>query len=87
MKTSNIKDTMTTLAAWLSGLGIFLGGLNITVLHLPIWVTAVGGALIGFAAMINGIYGGKNPNGSTKTPTQVNELNQAAADTQPIKPV
>ena len=82
---NNIKDTMTTVAAWLAGLGTFLAGLNILALHLPIWVTAIGGAMVGLAAVINGIYGGKNPDGSTKTARQVDNLNNEAAATKDIK--
>jgi hypothetical protein len=72
MKTFDIKNFMTTFAAWCAGLGVFLGGLNVTVFHLPVWVTALGGAMVGFAAVINGVYGGRNNDGSTKTQAQIN---------------
>jgi hypothetical protein len=68
---SNLKDTMTNVAAALAGIGTLLAGLNVVALHLPVWVTAIGGALVGVAAVINGVYGGKNPDGSTKTTDQV----------------
>lgn len=85
MDTSNIKDTMTKIAAWLAGFGTILAGLNVIALHLPVWVTAIGGAMVGIAAVINGIYGGKNPDGTTKTPTQVVTQNNEAAATKEIK--
>ena len=68
---SNLKDTMTNVAAALAGIGTLLAGLNVVALHLPVWVTAIGGALVGVAAVINGVYSGKNPDGSTKTTDQV----------------
>lgn len=71
MNMANIKDTMTTIAAWLIGLGTFLAGLNITVLHLPDWVTVVGTLMLGLGGVITSIYTGKNSDGSTKTPDQL----------------
>lgn len=82
--TSNIKDTMTMIAAWLIGIGTLLAGLNITLLHLPVWVSVIGGVMVGLGGVINGIYGGKNADGSTKTPTQVITANQIAAETKDI---
>jgi len=70
--TIDIKNTMTNLAMWLASFGTFLAGLNITLLHLPTWVTAVGAAMVGLAAAINGYYGGKNNDGTKKTQDQLN---------------
>jgi hypothetical protein len=39
--------------------------------------------MVAIGTAIIGILTGKNPDGSTKTPIQVNELNQTAAATQP----
>jgi hypothetical protein len=83
--TSNITGKMHRVALWLSSLGTFIAGLNYLWVHLPTWVTAVGGTMVGFAVCINSIYGGKNPDGSAKTPTQVRHQNQLAADTKVLK--
>ena len=76
---------MTIIAAWMAGIGTFVAGLNVAVLHLPVWFTAIGGIMIGIATVINGIYNGKNPDGSAKTPTQVIRQNQEAMATNPKK--
>jgi hypothetical protein len=83
MKTSNIKDTLSTICGILILLGGALATINAAALHLPVWVTAAGGAMVAIGTAIIGILTGKNPDGSTKTPIQVNELNQTAAATQP----
>jgi hypothetical protein len=85
IKIPNLKDKATTFAAGLSLFGTFLAGLNYLWIHLPSWVTAIGGTMVGLGVVINGIFGGKNPDGSTKTPSQVAQLNQQAADTRPPK--
>jgi hypothetical protein len=49
----------------------------------PAWVYSIAVVLSALAVFAKGCLGGKNPDGSTKTPTQVNQLNQQAANTQP----
>jgi hypothetical protein len=83
MKLSNIKDWLSTICGIMILLGGALATLNATALHLPVWVTASGGAMVAIGTAIVSILTGKNPDGSTKTPIQVNELNQTAASTQP----
>lgn len=85
MNTSNLKDVMSNIAAWLIAFGTFLAGLNLIALHLPVWVTAVGLAMVGLGGVITSVFTAKNPNGTTKTPTQVVEQNTEAAATKEIK--
>lgn len=88
MNTSNIKDWLNTLcgiilALCLSGTG-FLYTIGIT---FPTWVYSIAAVLSAIALFIRGYLGGKNPDGSTKTPTQVIAANTEAANTQPVKTV
>jgi hypothetical protein len=56
-------------------------------IDMPKWVIIVCGTIPPFCLTVVGILQGKNPNGTTKTPIQVNELNKEAVDTKPVKPV
>jgi hypothetical protein len=84
MNTSNIKDWMTTLcgiiiAVCAGGTG-FLYTIGIT---FPAWVYSIAVVLSALAVYVKANLVGKNPDGTTKTPTQVSQLNQQAANTQP----
>ena len=61
-------------------------GISLSGVKLPTWLVGLGATLIGVSGTIAKILQGKNPDGSTKTPTQVAELNSEAAATQPPKP-
>jgi hypothetical protein len=86
----NLKDLMTTIAGVLGFLsfvgGIIMGVLTQNAVAIPkVFIIVVGicGAL---AAGLLGYFSGKNPDGTTKTSTQVIELNKQAAETKEIKP-
>ena len=72
MKTFDIKNFMTNIACFCIAFGTFLAGLNVVLLHLPIWVTALGGAMVGLGGAITSFLSGKNNDGSTKTQDQIN---------------
>ena len=83
---NNLKDILSTICGVIiaicgAGTGL-IWQLGIT---LPHWISVVAIALAGVAVIVLGLLQGKNPNGSTKTPTQVNELNTQAKDTKEIK--
>lgn len=85
-RTSNIKDKLSTICGAILVLcGPGTGILWTLGVKLPQWAITVALALAGVALMTGYILQGKNPDGSTKTPTQVNELNTQAADTKEIK--
>lgn len=81
----NWKDILSNLAAWLIALGMFLAGINIAALHLPEWVTLIGGLMVGLGGVITSVVTGKNPNLTAKTQTQVNELNAEQKATKEVK--
>ena len=82
---------MTTIAGVIGllaiVLGIVIGSLVSNSVHVPSWMYVVESICVGLPIAINGYFGGKNPDGTTKTPIQVNELNSQAANTQPPKTV
>ena len=76
MTLANIKDWANTLcgiiiALCAGGTG-FLYTIGIT---FPAWVYSVAVVLSGIAVFIRGYLGGKNPDGTTKTPLQVQNQN------------
>jgi hypothetical protein len=83
---SNIKDWLNTLCgiiiALTAGGSGFLWTLGIT---FPTWVYSVAALLFGLATFARGYLGGKNPNGTTKTQRQVDNINNEAAATKEIK--
>ena len=83
---SNIKDWLSTLCAAAFAIGTAIVGISLSGVKLPTWLVGLGATLIGVSGTIAKILQGKNPDGSTKTPTQVAELNSEAAATQPPKP-
>ena len=84
---SNIKDKLSTIC----GAIIFLCGPGTGLLWtlgvpLPKWLIAIAVAFAGIAGYVITYLIGKNPDGSTKTPTQVNALNTESANTKEFKP-
>ena len=87
---NNIKDTLTTIAGILG----FIAGAGATVLGIlsqypdvvvPVYVKIILGVCGALSIFIIGYFGGKNPNGSGKTPRQVDNLNNEQAATKGIK--
>ena len=83
---SNYKDLLSTICGIViaicgAGTGL-IWQLGVT---LPGWVSPTAIALAGIAAIILGLVTGKNPNLTTKTPRQVDNLNNEAAETKGIK--
>lgn len=76
---SNIKDTLTTIAGICTAVsgGIFLA--QSQGLVLPSWVTSAAIALATVAAVCTMILTGKAPDGSTKPPTVVAAQNKEVA--------
>ena len=74
----NLKDTLSTICAILIAIGGVFAGLNVTVLHLPPWITAVGAIMVTIGSTIIGILTGKNPDGTTKSIAQVDTQNSQA---------
>ena len=73
---SNIKDILTTIAGIFAAVGsgviAFVVALPQTI-HIPDWVTVVAGILGAIGMAIIGFYNGKNPDGSSKTFSQVTD--------------
>ena len=82
---SNIKDWLSTLC----GIDFLAGGaivaISLSGVKLPTWLVGLGATLVAASGAVAKVLQGKNPDGSTKTPTQVNEMNAEAANTQPPK--
>lgn len=81
----NIKEILSTICAVVIAICGVMAGLNATVLGLPTWVTTVGIIGVAIGTAIIGVLTGRNPNGTTKTPIQVEKLNSEAASTKDIK--
>ena len=80
------KNTLSNIAAYAIALGTFLAGLNVTVLHLPVWVTALGGAIVGLGGFLNALCTGRNSDLSKKTTGQLENQLEEAANTKEVKP-
>jgi hypothetical protein len=83
---TNYKDIISTICGIIiaicgAGTGL-IWQLGVT---LPSWVTPVAIALAGIAVIVLGFLQGKNPNLTSKTPRQVDNLNNEAAATKNIK--
>lgn len=63
---TNFKDKVTNYCALLIAIGTALAGLNVTVLHLPTWITVVGGIMIGLGTTITSVLTGKSADGTKK---------------------
>jgi hypothetical protein len=86
MNLSNIKATLSTIAGILGGVSVALltlvGSLAQYAIVLPDWVNITAGVCGGLSVAILGILQGRNPNGTSKTVTQVVEANTKAAETK-----
>ena len=76
-----MKDWKNTLSS-ICGLIIVICGAIATLgasggIVIPTWITSVCGALAAISAGLIGWITGKNPNLTSKTPDQVNTLNNA----------
>ena len=70
---NNLKDILSTICGVIiaicgAGSGL-IWQLGVT---LPKWVSILAIALAGVAVIVLGLLQGKNPDGSTKTPEQIN---------------
>ena len=79
----NLKDLMTTIAGVLGAIGT-IGGTVIAVLvqqhfTVPPIVTAIAGVCVAVSAGILGYFGGKNSDGTTKTPEQLTSSSDTVA--------
>lgn len=67
---TNIKDTLTTIAGIVGGIGSILVGLSTELakvgIPIPIWLQIAGGVCTAIAVVIIGYFNGKNADGSTK---------------------
>ena len=81
----NIKENLSTIIAILSALCGFLIVISGAGLHFPAWVIIICGSAPSFFTTVIGILTGRNPDGTTKTPRQVDNLNNEAAATKDIK--
>lgn len=83
MNLSNIKDTLTTICAWVTGICAAVIGLPLAiqqasptvVFTLPPIVTTICVTLGAIALITTQVLTGKNPDGSTKSVTQVTTQN------------
>jgi len=83
MNFSNIKDTVTTICAWITVVG---GGVLAAVasgqITLPVSITTIIGSIVGIALAVTQFLTGKTPAGTTKTDAQV----AAGNVTTPVPP-
>lgn len=76
---SNIKDLLTTICGWVTVIGgAVLAGVASGQIILPATVTTIIGSLVGIAVAVTQFLTGKNPDGSTKSTSQVTQQNSAA---------
>ena len=81
----NLKDTISTICGIILAICTALITAIASGLVLPTWVTTACGILAAIAGAILGWITGKNPNLTTKTSRQVDDLNNAQAATKDIK--
>ena len=76
MNLSNIKDTLTTVCAWITviGGGVLAANLSGQIV-LPVSIVGILSTVVAIALGISQFLSGKNPDGTSKTPTQVNTQN------------
>ena len=76
MNLSNLKDTVTTICAWVTVVGgAVLAAQVAGQISLPDVVTGILGTAVGLAVAITQFLTGKNPNGSKKSDAQVENQN------------
>jgi ABC-type transport system involved in multi-copper enzyme maturation permease subunit len=86
---SNIKDLLSTIAG-VAGAVAFVGGTIVASLTqsgivVPIFITIIVGVCGAISVALIGLLNGKNPDGKTKTLTQVTESNKLAKETKEVK--
>ena len=86
---SNIKDVLSTIAGVLGAIA-FVGGTIIASLVqsgvvIPVFLTIIVGAAGAVSVALIGLLNGKNPDGTTKTSTQVVQANKLAEQTKTEK--
>lgn len=74
----NLKDTLTTIAGVMIAIGGVLLSLVTAGIILPAWATTGGIILATLGGAIISYFGGKNPNGSTKSAKQIEAQNEQA---------
>ena len=78
---SNIKDTVSTICAWVTVVGgALLGAHALGQIVLPEVVLGILGAIVGIATAITQFLTGKNPDGSKKSESQVERSNTIAKE-------
>ena len=95
MNLANIKDTLTGYAAIAFSVCAAILGLPLAItaavptatFTLPPIVNIICGTVMAISIVITQVFTGKNPDGSTKTATQVAQANTLAADTKDVVPV
>ena len=76
MNMSNIKDTLSTICAWVTVVGgAVLAAVVSGALVLSPTITGILTTIVGVAIAISQFLTGKLPNGTTKTPDQINAAN------------
>ena len=70
---NNLKDILSTICGVIIAIcGAGSGLIWLLGVTLPTWVSILAIALAGVAVIVLGLLQGKNPDGSTKTPEQIN---------------
>jgi VIT1/CCC1 family predicted Fe2+/Mn2+ transporter len=72
----NIKDTLTTVAAVMAALAGAIFGIGAQGVILPAWLNTAAIVLGGLSVAIIGFLSGKLPNGTSKTPEQIEKANE-----------
>lgn len=76
---SNLKDTLTTVCGWVTVVGgAVLGAVAAGQITLPASVTGILGGVVAIALAVTQFLTGKNPDGSTKSVSQVSDQNSQA---------
>lgn len=85
---SNIKDKITGVCFYIGLLGVIMGviigSMAASSVTIPIWLAILASSFVAIPAVVGLYFNGKNPNGSTKTPTQVITQNKIAEETKTI---
>jgi hypothetical protein len=81
----NIKDTLTTIAGIIGAIGAAIVAVS-SQITLPTWITSTGGISVAISVAVVGYLTGKNPNGTTKSDTQVTNQNAQSKSTSTVIP-
>jgi hypothetical protein len=80
----NLKDNVGTIMGLFAAICGFLVIIAMAGVPISKTIIIICGAAPSFCTAVIGVFQGKNPNGSTKTPTQVtNQNNEAAVTKEP----